>query len=56
MITHHPSTNTWRVWTAIKSKQVPASQYVGTYLEIREDGSVWQCGNDEEYEVMERQT
>lgn len=37
----------------MKSKQVPPEQYQGHYLEIREDGSVWQCGSDDEYEVME---
>jgi hypothetical protein len=51
MITQH--VDCWRIWTALKSKQVPPEQYVGTYLEIRQDGSVWQGGNDDEYEVME---
>lgn len=51
MITSHPD-GTWRIWTGIRSKQVPPDRYIGHYLEIRTDGSVWTGGDDEEVEVM----
>lgn len=45
----------WRIWTAIKSKQVPPNQMKGTYLELHPDGSVIQRNNEteEEIEIME---
>ena len=56
MITRHEN-GSFRVWTAIKNKQVPPNQYLGTYLELRVDGSVWQCtirpDGEEEWQVME---
>lgn len=57
MITHHPQERVWKVWVAIKSKQVPPEQYLGTYLELHQDGRVIQRtirpDEEEEMEVME---
>jgi hypothetical protein len=52
MITHHPD-GSWRIWTGIKSKQVPPEKYEGSYIEIHPDGHVEQWSGDEGFEVME---
>ena len=52
MITRHDD-GTFRVWVALKSKQVPPEQYVGTYLELHPDGRIVQWNDDDAMEVME---
>lgn len=54
MITDHYGV--WRIWTAIKNKQVPPEKYQGTFLELCMNGNVFQYNTETEevFEVMDR--